>query len=353
MKKYFGQFAAIVMLIILTVWMYSGLDADLAPIESVEAPAADRLVRVQYRTLEQEVTERSLMVNGETRVNRELVVRAQVSGEVAEVLHREGARIVTGATLLRIDPVDLPGRLRSAQALENQRESELDGVRQLVERGLQNVSDGRAAEALYQDAVANRRSLELQLQRTTVRAPFSGVIENLSVEPGSYLSVGAELVHILDYSPLKVRVQVSENKINELALGNPAQVTLVTGNRFAGEVSFISSRANAETRTFTVDIQATTDAPEAAGVSAEITFPLAPIDAHFVSPSLLALNEDGDLMLKHLNDDDVVVASTVRMVRSSTQGIWVTGLPPTVRLITVGQGFVSPGDRVEPVAVEQ
>lgn len=352
MKQYVGQFAAIVVLVALTIWMYSGLDADLAPAESVQAPPEDRLVRVQYRTLNQAETDRSLIVNGETRVNREVTVRAQVSGEVIEVMRRSGDRVSGGETLLRIDQGDLPDRLRSALALESQRQTELDGVRQLVGRGLQNVSDQRAAEAQYEDAVANRRTLELQLLRTRVSAPFSGVIEDLLVEPGTYVAAGADLINLLDYSPLKVRVQVSENKIGELAVGNPARVSLVTGEEFAGEITFIGSRARPETRTFMVDVQATGAAPAVAGVTSEVTFPLAPVSAHFVSPALLALNEDGDLILKHVNGDNEVEASTVRMIRSSTQGIWVSGLPDTVRLITVGQGFVSAGDRVEPVAAE-
>ena len=352
MKKYLGQAAAIIVMIALTVWMYSGLDADLAPPQSVSAPADDRVPRVQVVRLLQEETERTLVVNGETRINREVMVRGQVAGEVTAVAVAEGDMVAAGDRLISIDPGDIPDRLQASRALEVQRQAELEATRRLVDRGLQNVSEQRAAEARYQDTVANRRGLELQLERTEIRAPLSGVVESLMVEPGSYLSTGAEVAHLLDYDPLKVRVQVSENQINQLSRGDQAEIRLITGERFAGEISNIGTRARPETRTFSVDIRATESAPAAAGITAEVTFPLAPASAHFVSPALLGLNEDGELSLKHLDVQDRVVETPVRLVRTSTQGVWVTGLPETTRLITVGQGFVRAGQQVDPVEVE-
>ncbi|MCH8550668.1 MAG: efflux RND transporter periplasmic adaptor subunit [Natronospirillum sp.] len=351
MKRFLGQGAAILIMLLLTIWMYSGLDADLAPRDSVQAPGEDQLSRVQTRTLLAEDTARTLVVNGETRVNREVVVRAQVAGTIDQVAVSQGQLVSSGDLLVVIDEGDLPDQLISTRALESQREAELDGVRRLVDRGLQTASDLRAAQAQFEDAAATRRSLERQLERTRIHAPFGGVIEERLVEQGSFVSTGGEVVRILDYSPLKIRAQVSENRIGSLAVGNDAEVTLVTGDRFMGRISHIGSRARPETRTFTVDIEATEPAPAVAGVTAEIRFPLAPVRAHFVSPALLSLNEQGELALKHLSADDRVVASAVELVRSSTDGIWVTGLPPSARVITVGQGFVTVGQQVEPVEV--
>lgn len=349
MKRFLGQGTAILIMLLLTIWMYSGLDADLAPPDSVQSPGDDQLSRVQVRTLLAEDTARTLIVNGETRVNREVLVRAQVAGTIDQVAVSQGDQVSSGDLLAVIDEGDLPDQLLSARALERQREAELDGVRRLVERGLQTTSDRRAAEALFEDAVANRRSLERQLERTRIHAPFGGVIEERFVEQGSYVSTGGEVVRILDYSPLKIRAQVSESRIGSLALGNDAEITLVTGDRFMGRISHIGTRARPETRTFTVDIEATEAAPAVAGVTAEIRFPLAAVRAHFVSPALLSLNEQGDLALKHLTADDRVVSSAVELVRSSTDGIWVTGLPDVARVITVGQGFVAVGQAVDAV----
>lgn len=351
MKQYLGQAAAIAVLIALTIWMYTGLDADLAPPQPIAADRTDQLPRVQVTRLLEESTERTLVVNGESRVQREVTLRSQVSAEVEAVLVREGETVSQGDELVRLDQGDWPDRLRAARALEVQRQAELEAVRRIVERGLQNIAEQRAAETAYEDAVANRRSLELQLNRTVIRAPFSGVIETLMVEPGSFLATGSDVVQLLDYDPLVVRVQVSENRINELSRGDSATVRLVTGETFSAEVFQIGTRARPETRTFSVDVRATESAPRAAGISAQVTFPLTPASAHFVSPALLGLNAEGQLSLKHLNENDEVLETPVTLVRTSTQGAWVSGLPASVRLITVGQGFVRAGQQVDPVEV--
>lgn len=351
MKQYLGQAAAIAVLVALTIWMYTGLDADLAPPQPIATDTADQLPRVQVARLFEESTARTLVVNGESRVNREVTLRSQISAEVSEVLVREGQSVNRGDRLVTLDQSDLPDRLRAARALEIQRQAELEAVRRIVERGLQNISEQRAAETAYEDAVANRRSLELQIERTEVRAPFSGVIETLMVEPGSFLSAGTEMIQLLDYEPLVVRVQVSENRINELSHGDTAEVSLVTGETFAAEIFQIGTRARPETRTFAVDVRAVEPAPQAAGITARVTFPLDPVAAHFVSPALLGLNAEGNLSLKHLDENDEVLETPVNLVRTSTQGAWVSGLPESVRLITVGQGFVRAGQQVDPVEV--
>lgn len=349
MAKFFGQILALILLGALGTWMYSGLDTEPAPPDSVEAPTNDRLTRVEITPVETGTVERTLQVNGETRVNREVIVRAQITGEVEALAVEQGQRVSAGELLVRLDEGDLPDQLRSARATERQREADLNAMSQLVERGLQNRTDQRAAEAALEQAIANRRSIEVQLERTTVNAPFGGVIENLPVSVGSYLSPGADIAVILEYDPLNASAQVPESDISELAIGNPAEVRLITGETFAARISQISSRARASTRSFTVEVEATEEAPDVAGVTAEILFPLDAVQAHFVSPALLNLDQDGNLALKHVDSDNRVVSTPVAMVQSNPSGVWVTGLPDQTRLITVGQGFVQAGETVAPV----
>jgi len=86
-----------------------------------------------------------------------------------------------------------------------------------------------------------------------------------------------------------------------------------------------------------------------AGLSAEVRIPVGEVSAHFVSPALLALDDDGRLGVKTVAGDDRAAFHAVDLVRAETDGVWVTGLPQRVRLITVGQGFARAGERVRPV----
>src|SRR5690606_37368106 len=83
-----------------------------------------------------------------------------------------------------------------------------------------------------------------------------------------------------------------------------------------------------------------------AGVSAEATIPIARVDAHFVSPAVLVLDEAGVLGVKTVDAANRAQFQPVTIVSATPEGLWVAGLPETVRLITVGHGFVAVGETV-------
>ncbi|WLD59593.1 efflux RND transporter periplasmic adaptor subunit [Salinispirillum sp. LH 10-3-1] len=353
LKKYLGQAAAILIMILLTIWMYSGIDGDLMPSGERDTTQSNAIPRVQTQVIASESVQRVLEVSAETKANRSVDIRAQWSGEVKELLHRRGDRVQARDVIARLDRGELPERLLSAQALEQQRKVELDGVRTLVSRGLQNTTNLAAAETAYADAIANRRSLELQLQHTNIRAPFAGVIETLNIELGSYVQAGGSVAHLNDFSPLMITAQVSENDVINLRPGQSADVWLVSGETLEGEVSFVGTQARAATRTFDVEVASKTAVPSpSAGVTARVHFALPARNAHFISPALLTLDQAGNLSLKIVTPEQRVALVNVDIVKSSTQGVWVSGLPNPAQIITVGQGFVSHGDLVEAVVTE-
>ena len=82
------------------------------------------------------------------------------------------------------------------------------------------------------------------------------------------------------------------------------------------------------------------------GISAEIHLPLPASAGHWVSPALLALNDQGRLGIKTVNDDGMLEFHSTEILRAEAGGVWVSGLPDPVRVITVGHGFVREGQRV-------
>ena len=89
-----------------------------------------------------------------------------------------------------------------------------------------------------------------------------------------------------------------------------------------------------------------------AGGSATIRVLLPEQPAMFLSPAYLSLGDDGRLGVRHVGVGDEVRFTPVTLLSVTTEGAWVTGLPDEVRLITLGGGFVSPGQQVTPVRKE-
>ena len=117
-----------------------------------------------------------------------------------------------------------------------------------------------------------------------------------------------------------------------------------------GKINYISSSANPETRTFTIEASVdNTLGIQRFGQSARVRLVLEERLAHKLSPSYLDLDSKGGLRVKGVNADNRVQTFPVTILRNESDGVWLAGMPESLTLITVGQGFVSEGDTVEPV----
>jgi len=158
---------------------------------------------------------------------------------------------------------------------------------------------------------------------------------------------------LVDITPLTVAIQVPQQSLTLLSVGQTAVVNFITGEEREGVVTFVGSSAAAETRTFLAEIEVdNADGAIPAGISAEVVIPTGEATAHFLWPSIVSLNTEGDLGVKTVNDDNIVEFFPIEIVKAQIDGVWVTGLPEAADVITVGQGFVNEGETVAP-AVEE
>jgi multidrug efflux system membrane fusion protein len=344
--------AATIIALLLALWMLSGLlKSDSAgdgggPAADARAPAT-----VQVRTIGAEGVTRYLVNQGQTEPDRLVTVKARTAGRVATIGADKGERVAEGELLVRLAMDDRRARLREAEALVAQRESEFEAAKNLGQSGYQARVRVEAAEAALASARARLAAIREDIGHTEVRAPFAGYLEARSAEAGDFLDTGSPVATVADLDPLIVSVRIAQQRIGEVAEGTAAEVELVDGRTLSGTVRYLARIADAGTRTYRVEVAVPN--PEGAmraGLSAEVRIPLGEVDGHFVSPALLTLDDDGSLGIKTVNGDDRVAFHPVELVRAEADGVWVTGLPARARVITVGQGFVRAGERVRAVA---
>ena len=286
---------------------------------------------------------------GQAQPDRDTSIRAEASGDVAEVLVAKGEDVAERSVIARLSTTRAEADLARAREELARAQREFDNATALLERGIataDRLSQARAdlasAEAALAAAEEGRRSLD-------ITAPFAGRIETLTLDPGEFVQAGAEVGRIVDNRPLTVAIQVPQQALNRIQNGQDASIRFITGEERAGTVSFVGTSANAETRTFLAEIAVpNADGAIPAGISAEISIPTGQAQAHFVQPSTVSLSPEGRLGVKTVDDEDRVVFNAIEIVRAEIDGIWVTGLPETARIITVGQGFVNAGEIVAP-----
>ena len=331
-------------------WMGSGY---VLPAEEGEAqaaaPAEPAPVTVAVRESVAEAVTLFLAAEGQAEPDRATAVPAETSGEIAEVLVRKGQDVEAGAVIARIGAAERGADLERARAQLERARREAENAQTLLDRGIATVDRASEARADLAAAQAQLAAAEEAVASTDVVAPFAGRVEALEVDPGEYVQAGAEVATVVDNTPLTVAIRVPQQALRQIREGLPAEVTFITGETREGSVAFVGTSADAETRTFLAEVEVPNpDGEVPAGVSAEVRIPTGEAVAHLLSPAILSLGADGALGVKTLGEGDRVAFHEVEIVRAETSGVWVTGLPEEATVLTVGQGFVSEGERVTP-----
>lgn len=178
-------------------------------------------------------------------------------------------------------------------------------------------------------------------------APFSGYLETLRVEEGDFLNIGSVCAALIDPDPMLVVADIAEKDIAQVQLGSKANAKLISGRYISGEVTFIASSADKNTRTFRVEISVDNkDRTIRDGVSAEIYIKGKEEPAHKISPAILSLNDQGKLGVRTVTSDNRVEFKEINILEDTNSGMWVSGLGEDARIITLGQEYVFQGQTV-------
>lgn len=336
----------------ITLWLLSGIAGGPAPatVADPQPATGPEPFSVRVRTLAAQSVSRDVVIYGRTEPARSVTLRAEIEARVIALGAERGASVGAGERIATLDPRDLAARLEQARATVRQRELEHEAAQRLESRQFQSQTALAAAAANLAAAKARVREVEVAIANTTIAAPFDGVLERREVEVGDYLSKGDAVARVIDVDPLVVTGHVTQHELGAIRAGSEGTASLVTGETVRGRVRYVSSESDQSTRTFRVELEVPNpDAALVAGVTAEIRIPTPPARAHLISPALLALDARERIGVKTVDEDGRVVFRPVSILDSDASGVWVTGLPDTVRVITVGQGFVRDGDRVTAV----
>ena len=200
----------------------------------------------------------------------------------------------------------------------------------------------RQGDFVEQDALLCSLGV-VELNRTEVKAPFSGYIESI-VKPGNFLDRGQICATIIDLDPIKFVAEVPEIQVSKVNIGQEAIIELITNQRVNGNLTFVSKSASPKTKTFKIESEIVNSSGSIKdGITATMTIRTDPVLAHKISPSILVLDDLGRIGVKVVNSNNVVEFSEVQIIEDLEEGLWISGLPDSVEIIVQGQGFVEDG----------
>lgn len=311
-------------------------------------PQANQLTRVRVVQMNAEQRTLTRVLRGKTASKRAARVSAEISGRVVARPVERGDRVETGDLLCKLAIDEREAEVREATANLSRATIEYDGALKLKDRNL--LSEIRiaqlAAELETAKAMLDRQTR--RLSRTSIVAPFAGVVENLHMDVGDLAAIGAACATLIDLDPMLIAADVSEQDIGFITIGNSVSARTSTDQRLSGKVTFVGSQSNETTRTYPVEITVPNpDYSLRSGLTTVVSVATETVLAHRVSPALFTLDDAGVVGLRAVDRANRVVFHPVKVVEDAPDGAWVTGLPGVVRLITVGHEFVSSGQTVE------
>jgi membrane fusion protein, multidrug efflux system len=344
----------------LIVWLLSGLlfgerEPESHPTLDQSHSSKDVVtdatpVRVRARMSLAQLRTRYLELRGRTESKRSVDVKAEVSGKVVSRFPERGAVVSRGDALCELAIDDREASVAEAKAALNDASIEYEGSLKLKEQGLQSQTAIARAGARMEAARAQLRRMELNLERTRISAPFDGVIEELQMNVGDYAAPGTVCATLIDLDPMLVVAAVTEAEVGEISLGDAVTGTTSTGLEIKGNLTFIGKQSDPVTRTYPIEITvANSDYRLRSGLTATTRIALNEVLSHLVSPALFTLNDGGEVGLRTVESDNRVGFRAVTIIEDSAEGVWVTGLPSNIAIITVGQEYVLAGETVDPM----
>lgn len=331
---------------VVILWIFSGYVIRKAAGPSSSEKAS--LFSVQVINSKAQPKEMKLHIQGQTKASSAVEVRAEVEGKVVFILEK-GQKVEKNQPLAQLQLEDREARVAKAEAQYHQRLLEYQAAAQLHKKGFMPPNHVAKAKAFLGEAKANLATAHYERENATIRASFKGTLDDKKVNLGDFVLKGDRILKLLDLDPIRAVGFVQEQDVHKIFLGQEGLIVLKNGV-YKGTVVFVSAAADTQTRMFQVELSIPN--PEGKildGLTADIQILLEKTVAHFVSPAILTLKDDGTMGVKIVTPDNKVRFVPVHLALSEKTGMWVRGLPETARIITIGQEFVIEGQQVNPV----
>ena len=227
------------------------LDEAIATLDTTKVAA---LVSIQ--TLKDTVFNHYLEIQGNVDTKENILVQPEVPGTLVTLNAVAGQRVSKGQILGRVDD---GGGSQQLASLENQyalAKTTFERQKNLWDQKIGSEIQFLNAQTQMISAQKAVAQAKAQLAKTVIRAPFTGVIDEVFVERGEVVAAGAKgLMRIVNLNNMYVSTLVPETYIGKLKVGTVVDVTLNSlGKTYKGKIRQIASSINPSNRSFNIEV---------------------------------------------------------------------------------------------------
>ncbi len=195
-------------------------------------------------------------IQGNVETDQNIIIYPEFSGVLEKIYVQEGQQVSKGQILAKIDDGGLSSQLAQLETKTALAKTTFERRKNLWEQEIGSEIQLLQAKSDYEAMKSSVQQLQSQLGKTTVRAPFSGVIDQVISDEGQVVSPGAnQLFRLIDLNKMYVTADVPENYLGSIEKGTEVLVELGSiGKEFKGEIKEISSFINPNNRSFEIKI---------------------------------------------------------------------------------------------------
>ncbi|WP_294236719.1 efflux RND transporter periplasmic adaptor subunit [uncultured Sphingomonas sp.] len=314
----------------------------------------------------QQAVSRVISATGTLAARREMPVGvAGEGGMITRVLVEPGQWVRAGQVLATVDrsvqtqtASALNAQIAVAQSDQRIAQAELDRAQQLVDRGFISKADLQrraatrdAAAARVRQAQASYKEALARNGRLDIRAPAEGLILTRAAEPGQIVSSGSGVLFRMAMGgQMELRAQLAETDLVGLAVGSPATVTPVGGDKsFQGQVWQVSPVIDPQTRQGVARIALSYDPALRPGGFAAATIRGGAGHAPVLPDSAIQSDDKGSFVYI-VGPDNKVARRDIKIGQVSDSGVTIaSGLTGNERVVRSAGGFLAAGQLVRPI----
>src|SRR5436305_1870451 len=227
-----ARIAAVGVVVVAVGWIASG---HLFPHETAESRAAVQPEAQQVKPFRGSVIEaqveprkRNLVLSGRTEADKKMTLMARADGTITELKVRRGSVVKEGDVIAVLSDEAREARVLQARAMLMQRKTELAAKMRLVEQGTMPKLEAVNLETQFKAAEAGLAAAEAERERSVIRAPWPGIINDVPVEVGQAVlqMMGRDLAQIVSIDPILAVVEVAERNLSGVHVGDTAEIRL-------------------------------------------------------------------------------------------------------------------------------
>jgi membrane fusion protein (multidrug efflux system) len=195
----------------------------------------------------------AILATGQIEAVQSIELRPEIAGRLTDILVREGAMVRKGTPLFRVDDAELRADVARLEAERDLTVQALNRTRKLLEQEASSEAELELTEANWRGAEARLELEQVRLRRTTVRAPFSGIVGERLVSLGDYVTTSTALTTLQTFDPQRATFEVPERYAQRLAVGQEITFTVAsTAVSQEGRVDFVDPSVRLPGRTIQV-----------------------------------------------------------------------------------------------------